>query len=664
MLPLPHNRAQAWLVLVALLLPTAFLAWRQSRLEIDRENRALRATSSIDAQALARRELEFGADRTALISAEGDVEGGELEAEAARALTALEASLRGSPFVRALRILPGSGVGMRDFVVELDARGARAADGAAPAVEELQRLLGQHAEQLRLRLTGLPVVETVIAKAAHVERLRMFPRLLLVLILLLAACYRSVGVASAVLLPALCGIAWTGGLFELLGRRLDPVSVLLDPVLLTVGVASGVQLAEAYLASRSAGLARFAAAGATARVTAAPAMLAALTTVVGCLSLATQAMPAVVDFGVFAAVGVALTFVLGLILTPTLLALFDARGRGARARAPQRWGANLARWIAERGAWIRLSAAGAALLGAASWPAIRIDNEPLGILPAEHPLRRDTQAIAERLGGIETFELYLPAGDRQADGGHLALLGAHLLEQPAVAGPAGVPLRSASGSAVISALLRPGGAAEREALFDALDGRLAALGSQGRAVGLSVQSARDSTRLVRGQLGGLAATASILWALFVWNLRSVRLATFAMAPNLLPCLVLYGSLAAAGRPFGVATAMISSVMLGLIVDSTIHFLHHHEAARRAGLQPLACVQAALARAGRGIVFTALVLALGFAVGASGSLETTVEFSLLSSATILLALASVLVVLPALLLAGPSAAVEVPVAQAV
>jgi hypothetical protein len=95
--------------------------------------------------------------------------------------------------------------------------------------------------------------------------------------------------------------------------------------------------------------------------------------------------------------------------------------------------------------------------------------------------------------------------------------------------------------------------------------------------------------------------------------------------------------------------MIATVLIGLIVDNTIHLLHGYGQARRAGCGPSAALARSISRCGRAVLTTSGVLALGFAAGLNGRLETTLEFSALAALTIVLALACDLVLLPAILL---------------
>ena len=94
--------------------------------------------------------------------------------------------------------------------------------------------------------------------------------------------------------------------------------------------------------------------------------------------------------------------------------------------------------------------------------------------------------------------------------------------------------------------------------------------------------------------------------------------------------------------------MIGCTMLGLIVDNTLHLLHHYHEARKA-MEPEAALQRALDRCGRAMTLSSAVLMLGFMVAATSHLETTVEFALLATVTIAVAWLGSAVLLPTLLL---------------
>lgn len=634
----PLRRRVGWSLFAA---ATLALAAGLPRQPVDPSNRALKDPGSADAanlQALA----AVVPDRPTVLLGFATRAARPLPEQDRGQLAALRTRLTTLPGVHAVDAVPLPVPDLSLWTVALDgadplaaanAVGALARSGAPPTVQVLA--------------TGLPLVEGRIAERVAGERPAIVPLLVGVLFVLALLGYRSAALAAGTLLPPLAGIAWTGGLLAWLGHPLDPVAALLDPVLLTIGVAGSVHVVEAFRRQRAAGVSVRAAARAAARDLRTPAALAAATTMIGLWSLTGSAVPAVVDFGVRAAFGVGLTHAFTLWLLPAWLGATGARAPAARAAD-----ALGGRWLAALRRRRTPLLAGTAALGAlaaAGLGRLSADNDPLHLLPPDEPVRMAHEQLAARLGGVERVHLLVPARSRSSDPSRLLAQLAAAQATDGIAGLAGPVQRGAAGELAAPLLLAPGGSAARVPLFAELDAMLAVLGSEDIAVaGAPVQIARDSHRLIRGLVDGLGCSLLLLTAVMAAGLRSLRLGLLAMLPNLLPSLWLYGGLAWAGRPVSVATAMIGTTMLGLVVDNTLHLLHHYRNERRLhpGRQAL---RAALDHAGRATTLASLVLVAGFTTAAASRLPTTVEFACLAAATIVAAWFATAVVLPLLLL---------------
>jgi predicted RND superfamily exporter protein len=643
--------------LLALALPALWLFVEQSRLRVDVENDALKSPDSVEALALERRIEQFGREVTVMAAFQAlPVGAGKLTGVEAKALDVLAAELRALDGVRRLRAWPGTSKSSQVWAIEL---GNESGEYAELAGEVARRVREGCPAGLKAAVSGQPLAELVISREVRAEQSRVLPLVVGAFVLLLLAYYRHIGLVLAVLGPAALGIVATSGIYALCGLELDPVSVMLQPVLLTVGVAAGVHWVEQYLDLRHESLDTSAAAMRAVRDLLWPAAIATATTVAGFLALGFNAIPAMVDFGVFAALGTALTFVIAVVATPALLMLFAS---DVSRRLIDRHGiltGNLARraadWVAHRALAIR---AGAVVVGVAGLVAAfgtEVDNDPERVLPAEHEFRRDTAVLASEIGGSDVFELLVPAGSRLADPVEVGLLAAFVLSRPLVAGPAGPALHSTGGDWLVRFVLSPSGSAGRERLFREVEERATALGAPEVLVtGLSVQVARDSERLMWNAILGIGSSVVALFVIFWIAFRSAAYAGLALIPNVLPCIVVYASLALMGRPLSVATAMIGSVLLGLIVDDTIHLLHRYRQRRADGDERLNAIEHVFQHSGRAILITSVVLSVGFAVGMTGSLSTTVEFCGMATATILVALAADAIVLPAILVrAGPA-----------
>ena len=633
------------LLLGALLGATAWAATRAARLELDVENRSMRSRGNAEARAEEQRERLFGHDATVVLLLEPEAPEVELDSED------WIDDLRIRPEVGTWLELPGENESESLVALTL-------VPDAAGSVSSALASLGEHARAsippgARLSISGSPVGEAAIASALDVEQRRIVPLVALVLFVLLLAVYRSLVLALGILLPALGGIAWTAALQESLGLLVNPVTALLPPVLLAVGVAGSVHLVDGFVAARARGLAPEAAAHHAWRGVLVPALGCAATTVVGFAALALSPIPAIQRFGWLASAGVAATAVLSFALLPPWLRVFARAQRLARRAAGHgAWRPAsfvLARGLARRAPLLTGAALVAALVLGWAWTRLTVDTDPLRILPAHHPFRIETERIAARLGGTDTFDLVL--APPEPAGGMLALLALQqaLLALDGVAGPAGVPRRAADGTGLVTALLEPGGSHARERTFAAAEELAHERGwSRVQATGMAVRVARDSGAIGRGEIYGLAATFLALGPCLWIGLRSQRLTVLALLANLLPCLALHGGLALLGRPLSVASAMIGSVILGLVVDNALYFLHGFRAAN-ARHHARAAVARTLRASGRAMTVTSLVLALGFSAGLAGELTTTREFGALAAGTILAAWAANLFLLPTLLL---------------
>jgi predicted RND superfamily exporter protein len=160
------------------------------------------------------------------------------------------------------------------------------------------------------------------------------------------------------------------------------------------------------------------------------------------------------------------------------------------------------------------------------------------------------------------------------------------------------------------------------------------------------QVTQDSNRMVRRQiLMFTLALAAVLLSIHVL-FRSLRYTVIALIPALVPMLLTGGIMGISGIDLNAGTAMIAPVVLGLVVDNTIHYLARYRGEYSG--DATGAVMRTTAGAGRALLASSLILAFGFGIGGFGSFKPTVHFSLLSGGTMMAAAACVLLVLPACL----------------
>lgn len=117
----------------------------------------------------------------------------------------------------------------------------------------------------------------------------------------------------------------------------------------------------------------------------------------------------------------------------------------------------------------------------------------------------------------------------------------------------------------------------------------------------------------RGQITSLILSVVIVSLLVMALFRSLMAGFVASMPLALALVFLFGIMGGAGIPLDIATAMLSSIMIGVGVDYTIHFLWRYREELRLGKSPEKAVRKTLRTTGRGIVFNAVSVMLGFSV---------------------------------------------------
>ena len=135
-----------------------------------------------------------------------------------------------------------------------------------------------------------------------------------------------------------------------------------------------------------------------------------------------------------------------------------------------------------------------------------------------------------------------------------------------------------------------------------------------------------------------------------------KLGLAAMLPNLAPIAVVMGLMWWVGIPLNMFTMLVGSIAIGLAVDDTVHFMHNFRRYYAQTGDVRAAVHQTLHTAGRAMLVTSVVLAVGFYIFMFASMNNVIQFGLLTGTAILLALLSDFLLAPALMvLLNPAAA---------
>lgn len=583
---------------------------------------------------------------------------------------------------------------LASLLVELESGLSRGA--STSALDALETLAAAAPRGLEAVLVGLPVIERAMDRSYERLIRGIFPGIVAVCLLLLAAACRNVVDA---LLPLAAVALVEGTLLGAMGWAgvsLNLISSILIPIVFVLGLAIAVHLQMRFRVHRARGLDPAVAAGRALRDRAWAVLWAGFTTAVAFSSFAFSGLTPVRELGLWTAGGVVL-IVLGTFAfqAPAMALLGGAAGEERRGfdRLGRRLGEGAARLATTRRRTVIVALVLFGGVAAAGLPRLELGTSLLGYFPAAHPVPAGFEAVAahgvgaaaaelvlrlegvaeprasfrdperlERLaelsgtlraqapilGAIGAGDLYRAAGRRAIVGGPTSermrwlILG--LLQTEPEARRRFELLATADGRTTRLRLLLP--VAGYEVVLPALE-RAASLARESFPEArvewtghypLVLAAQRDLLSTVASSLGLTALAVAVVLAFL---LRSPARWAAAMAANLWPLLLTAGGMGWAGLPLDSTTVMIAAVALGIAVDDTLHTFGELRA--RGGEVAVAIGAVAPAQ-----LLTTLILGLGFAGCALADFLPIARFGLLTAAALGAALVGDWLLLPALL----------------
>ena len=625
----------------------------------------------------------YGNDEAILVAYE--TPGGARDAEELRIQHALAASLREVDGIA--RVLVGAAL------PPTVARGLVADDGSAAAIvawmavrPDLDAVRGRVIDAVdsiaasalapsgrQARLVGTGVLYEGLNRQTTRDTGIFLTLALIVMVAVLAAVFRDPRAVAYTILPPLLAATAALGLFVASGRPFTVVGSALPTLVLVIALADTVHALQHHLARR----ATAGAADSAGRLDhlaesmawiAVPCLHTAITTAAGFAALGTSRIALVRDFGLLSAVAVLLAWLIALVTITALLAIADVRLRDT-GRAPRLGIAlgRLARALPAYRSRVIAAFAVATLVLAAGIARVRADTLTIGILPEWSRVRQDSDWVERRLGAYTPLEFIVRTPDGRGDPAFTARLDAWRDELATIEGIARTFTAGDLGflgAAIAPQYLAADGTEMRVTAFVPMATaetfmRLAAAGESAgrtvfgdssavRATGYLPLYSRITDYVVQSTVWGLGGAFLLVFGLLWLLARDWRVVAAAIPSNVLPVVLVFGVMGWVGIPLDIATATVGAIVLGIVVDDTIHVLHRYGQARAGGANAVAAAETTIREAGPSVVLTSLVVGAGFAVMIAASTTGIAYFGLVATLAIIGALIADLLLLPLLL----------------
>jgi predicted RND superfamily exporter protein len=526
---------------------------------------------------------------------------------------------------------------------------------------------------LRFTVSGTPVLMASLAQSVRSSLRFLLPAALAAMLLLSALVLRVSYRLLAVPLAALAAV-WAAGAAALLGLPLTPATLAVLPVVLGLTTDYVLQATNRLAEEKGEAGERIQ----RMRSAILPATgAAALATAAGVLAFAISTVPLVRQFGLFLALGVAMSWLAALLVGVPVLRLLAQRF--PRERPAPSWG------LLARAARLPPAAlAPLVLAGVGGWvalPFLQVQTDPTRLLPSNSPSLSQAELVYRQVGIAGEFDVVVTGPDvtepqvvawmgvtEQRLNGH-GLKPLNGLPDFLLAfnyGKAPDPKTTNTilsrlpayftGSVVSSnrhlALVTFGQTRVTSVQQDqVLVSRVTASatsappGYSAYPAGLSVVAASALDRLSRDQVLVNVAALALVLAVLLAAYRRPLLALLAVLPTVVAAGWITGIAYVLHTQLTPITILLAGVVVAFATEFGVLWLSRYRSELRGGAEPSAAAEVACRRVGPAIVAAAAALVAGFAALAVSPVPMVRDFGLWCAADLALATVAVLVLLP-------------------
>jgi hydrophobe/amphiphile efflux-3 (HAE3) family protein len=538
-----------------------------------------------------------------------------------------------------------------------------------PESESLHRIdsvISAHPGKATILTGGLPYIRHYIMKDVRRDGLLLVPVALIIMLLILKLTlvdWRSVLMPFSVVLLS---TSVSMGMIPLLGWKMSIMSLLVPVILVAVANNYGIYLVARFqeISLKDQNISKRSMITGLLRSLNKPILFSGLTTIAGILGLLTHSIIPARQVGVLAATGVTMALLMSLMLIPALIYLrgplvVDSKRINANTREFDRLLAIISGLIMKHPGRILIVSSVVTLVLSVGIFFLRIDTNQENYFPKKHPVRSASEVINSKFGGSQTisvmitgdiknpeimkgideltvqlekqkgvgkvfsisqvvremskaifgkdesgydkipetrdavaqmFELYNMSGD-QNDFSQIMNLDnskAHLL----------IRLSDANNNVI----------KEVKEKIDELSSKIPAVVTVG---GYAIIMADFAGSVIKGQISSLLFALVTVFILLTIIFKSVSGGLIGSIPLAASILILFGFMGITGIALDAATALLSSIMIGVGVDFTIQYIWCYNSGFRRGLSHADATAAAIGTIGRSIIINAVSVMAGF-----------------------------------------------------
>ena len=560
-----------------------------------------------------------------------------------------------------------------------------------------------------LRYAGMPVIRVNVHKTISVELVLFLGIALAVLALTLLFFFRSFYTVIFPILVVVAVIIWTLGFLGLFGFKISLVTGVIPPLITVISIPNCVYLITKYHIEYRLSRNKVKALSLVIQKIGVVTIMTNATTAVGLGVLAFTNVQPLKEFGIIAGLSVIAAFFISLILIPVMFSFLPPPTNRQTRHLDRRtlsFGINLIdRLVKHNRPAIYVVSIFLALLSVYGMSRIMPIAYVVDDIPKKSQLIKDMRYMEDRYNGVLPFEIVI---DTKRKNGVQRLTSlrkidelqdsldnypelsrsvsavdfAKYLRQAWMGGDSSqykLPTRgefnfirssllnsniteervsknltdSLFQKTRVTATVRDIGSMKMDVLLDSLRTEVAKIfdtdAYEITITGTTPIFIKGNKYLINNLLTSLAIAFVVIAFLMGILFRSLRMVVISLIPNILPLIMVAGMMGFFEIPLKPSTALIFGVAFGIAVDDSIHFLARYRLARRAGDDVRQAISNSYRDTGISMIYTSIILFLGFITFTFSSFGGTQALGLLTSLTLGIAMFSNLILLPALLI---------------
>ncbi len=583
------------------------------------------------------------------------------------------------------------------------------ADQAITALYDL--VSRYESDDLRIRLAGESVLGHRATEISTRDTVLFGGLCMGIALVVLLALFRHISPALLPLLMVMLSLVSTFGAMSALGIPFSIPTQIIPSFMIAVGICNAIHMQTVFFQAFDRGDSKEESVVYALGHSGLAVVLTSVTTAAGMLSFLAAEITPVMRLGMIAPIGVILTLILTLTLLPALLLVspIRRRSRSRNEQGPSsgllvRVMVGVGAWVQKRPRFVLVMAGLLVLLASGGVLKLRLSHDPMNWLLPEDPVRIAVARMDEALRGVSTVEVLIDTGKENGlydpdvmrridaaarfaesqDQGRVpvgkvtSIL--DILRETNQALHANDPaqyripdsraliaqellLFENSGSddllQVSDRLFQTARMTLKVPLVDAMfyGDFLARLDAGFREIlgpdlalemtGATVLGNRAFSVVIVSLVRSYGLALAIITPLMILMIGSLRLGLLSMIPNLLPVYLTLALMGWLDIPLEISTLLVGSIVIGLAVDDTIHFLHKFDRYHKLGSDVPDSVRKTLETTGAALVTTSVVLALSFGIYYLGNMPGMVNFGVLVSFGTIVAFLADLTLSPAL-----------------